>query len=29
MITAFVLVKVEKGKIQDVASKLGAFEEVK
>ncbi|RLB06978.1 MAG: Lrp/AsnC family transcriptional regulator, partial [Deltaproteobacteria bacterium] len=29
MITAFVLVKAEKGKIQQVASKLGAFEEVK
>jgi len=29
MITAFVLVKVEKGKIQEVASNLGAFEEVK
>lgn len=29
MITAFVLIKVDKGKIQDVASTLSAFEEVK
>ena len=29
MITALVLIKVEKGKIQDVASTLGQFEEVK
>jgi len=29
MITALVLIKVEKGKIAEVASKLGAFEEVK
>ncbi|MCD6215012.1 MAG: anthranilate phosphoribosyltransferase [Candidatus Desulfofervidus sp.] len=29
MVTAFVLAKVEKGEIQEVASNLGAFEEVK